>query len=138
MHQAEPVYTVVSNMITRPKQISHFRRNGVNHCSWLPEKLHYESFGHMLGALQIVASYGAKPGMGKADFKSAFKTWFKSSNIGDKYNGLRSLLAFSVLFRWTYWPTPFYRRGSTSRVTRRVTCRVTVYVHQNVFIFEWC
>ena len=63
------------------KDIHNFRRNKVNSFSQLFEKLHYDHFGHMLAALQVVAHSDrfkdwshVVPIMGKADFKSAFKT----------------------------------------------------------------
>ena len=60
--------------------IHNFRANFVNECALLVQKLKYDGFDHMLSALRLAAetqggSYAAQGiHMGKADFKSAYKT----------------------------------------------------------------
>ena len=64
-----------ANEAWKVRVINNFRANHVNDYAWIPSKIKYNSFAEILEAARILKS-GHKGGLllGKADFKSAFKT----------------------------------------------------------------
>ena len=55
--------------------ISNFRANQANDYAWIPLKLRYDGFDELLEALAVLRGRSAQQlSLGKADFKSAFKT----------------------------------------------------------------
>ena len=55
--------------------INNFRRNAVNDYAWLPSKMQYDNFDQLLHAARVIKNNWAHElHLGKADFKSAFKT----------------------------------------------------------------
>ena len=63
--------------------INNFRANEANDYAYMPEKLHYDGFAHLLDAATLFTTRtGKRMRMGKADFKSAFKTLPASKDQG--------------------------------------------------------
>ena len=62
------------------REIHNFRKNRVNDCAWMPQTFRYDAHDHVLDSLQRLAETSREAGieldarMGKADFRTAFKT----------------------------------------------------------------
>ena len=65
----------------KARLINNFKRNRVNEFSWVPAKLQYNGYSDLREAATIFREYSAVAlELGKADFKSAFKTLPPSSS----------------------------------------------------------
>ena len=70
-----PVHEKRANSVPKVRVITNYKTNHVNHYAWIPSKLRYDGFNELQQAASILkSSWPGQLEMGKADFKSAYKT----------------------------------------------------------------